>query len=109
MTPGCTSLFRLYDIFNAFGANSNLEVRGVFADISKAFDRWYNGLIYKVKCVGINGIFLKSVESFFSNRYQRVALNGQTSFWADVKVAAPQGSYLLLDFYLFTSMIFLKI
>ena len=59
--------------------------------------------------MGINGIFLKSVESFFSNRYQRVALNGQTSFWADVKVAAPQGSYLLLDFYLFTSMIFLKI
>ena len=27
-----------------------------------------------------------------SNRYQRIVLNGQTSFWVDVKAGIPQGS-----------------
>ena len=35
--------------------NPSLEVRGIFFDISKAFDKvWYDGLIYKIKCIGIN-------------------------------------------------------
>ena len=29
-----------------------------------------------------------------SNRYQRVALNGQTFSWVDVKAGVPQGSIL---------------
>ena len=29
----------VYDIYNAFDASPSLEVRGVFLDISKAFDR----------------------------------------------------------------------
>ena len=83
------------DICNAFDSNPSLEVRGVFLDISKAFDRvWYKSL-YKLKCIGINGNFLKFVESFLSNRYQRVVLNGQESSWADVKIGAPQGSMVL--------------
>ena len=70
----------VHDIYNAFDANSSLEVRGVFLDISKAFDRvWYKDLLYKPKCMGINGNILKLVESFLSNRYQRVVHNGQAS------------------------------
>ena len=47
-----------------------LEVRGVFLDISKAFDRvWYEGLIYKIKSVGLSDPLLKLIESFLSNRY----------------------------------------
>ena len=43
--------------------------------------------------MGINGN-LKLVESFLSNRYQRVVLNGQVSSWADVRAGVPQESIL---------------
>ena len=42
--------------------------------------------------MGINGNLLKLVESFLSNRYQRVVLSGQASFWAEVRASVPQGS-----------------
>ena len=86
----------VHDIYNPFDANPSLEVRGVFLDISKAFDRvWREGLLYKLTCMGIDGSFLKLVESFLSNRYQRVVLNGQASSWAGVKADVLQG--LTLD------------
>ena len=44
--------------------------------------------------MGINGNFFKLVESFLSNRYRRVVLNGQASSWAEVKTVIPQGSIL---------------
>ena len=48
----------VHDIHNAFDANPSLKVRGVFLDISKACDRvWQKGLLYKVKFMGIDGIF----------------------------------------------------
>ena len=85
----------IHDIYNAFGTNSSLEVRGVFLDISKAFDRvWHKTLLYKVKCMCIDGNFIKLVEKFLSNRCQRVFLNGQASSWANVKAGVPQGSIL---------------
>ena len=69
-----------HEIYNAFDFNPSLEVRGVFLDISKAFDKvWHDGLIYKLKCNGIDGDLLRFIESFSSGRYQRVVLNGQTS------------------------------
>ena len=35
---------------------------------------------------------LKLIENFFSNRYQRVVLNDQSSSWAEVSSGVPQGS-----------------
>ena len=97
--PGDSCVHQLisivHDIYNAFDANPSLEVRGVFLDISKAFDRVWHKSLYKSKCIGINETFLKFVESFLSNRYQRVVLNGQASSWADAKIGAPQGSMVL--------------
>ena len=43
---------------------------------------------------GIDGNLLKLVESFLSNRYHRLVLNVQASYWADVKAGIPQGSIL---------------
>ena len=67
----------------------------MFLDISKAFDKvWHDGLLYKLKRNGINCDLLKLIESFLSDRYQRVILNGQTSKWNEITAGVPQGSIL---------------
>ena len=44
-------------IYGSFDSNLHLDVRGIFLDTSKAFDRaWHDGLIYKIKCIRINGV-----------------------------------------------------
>ena len=84
-----------HEIYNTFDCNSSLEVRGVFLDISKVFDKvWHDGLICKLKSNGINGDLLRLIESFLSHRYQRVVLNGQTSNWKKNKAGVLQGSIL---------------
>ena len=76
-------------------------MRGVFLDISKAFDKvWYEGLIYKSKQNGIPGELLNILIDFLNNRKQRVVLNGQSSNWVDVKAAVPQGSIILFLIYI---------
>ena len=77
------------------------EVRGVFLDISKAFDKvWHKGLLFKLKQNGINGHLLKILENFLNERKQRVVLNGQTSSWCNVLTGVPQGSILGLLMFL---------
>ena len=84
-----------HDIFHSFDANPSLEVRGVFLDISKAFDRvWHKGILFKLELNGVSGKVLKLIESFLENRYQRVILNGQCSSWETIKAGVPQGSIL---------------
>ena len=70
-------------------------MRGVFLDMSKAFDKvWHDGLIYKIKCFGISGKLLDLLSSFLHDKKQRVVLNGQISEWEHVKAGVPQGSIL---------------
>ena len=67
-------------IFEAFDCNPSLEVRSVFVDISKAFDKvWHEGILYKLKSMGISGELYYLLENYLSNRFQRVLLNGQAS------------------------------
>ena len=48
----------VHDIYNTFDANRSLEVTGVFLDISTVFDRVrHKGLLYKLKCMAIDGNF----------------------------------------------------
>ena len=70
----------VHNIYAGFDENSPLEVGSCFLDISKAFDKvWYEGLIYKMETISFTGSFLRLLQSFLSNRYQRVTINCQTS------------------------------
>ena len=97
--PGDSTINQLlsivHTIFTAFDCNPTLDVRSVFLDISKAFDRvWHDGLIYKLQCCGIHNDLLKIIRSFLANRKQRTVLNGKTSNWGSVTAGVPQGSIL---------------
>ena len=82
-----------HEIYQSF--DDNLEVRAVFLDISKAFDKvWHKGLIYKLKQNGISGNILNTIIDFLSFRKQRVVLNGQVSHWTSIEAGVPQGSIL---------------
>ena len=82
-----------HEIYKSF--DDGLEVRSVFLDISKAFDKvWDEGVIFKLKQNGISGDLLNILTDFLSNRKQRVVLNGQVSTWTSVIAGAPQGSVL---------------
>ena len=70
----------------------NLEVRSVFLDMSKAFDKvWHEGLLFKLR---INGKLINLLKIYLSNRKQRVLINGSESDWGQIESGGPQGSVL---------------
>ena len=59
-----------HDIYTAFGAYPTLESCGRFLDMSKAFDKvWHEGLIFKLKSMGISDALLNLIGSFLENRF----------------------------------------
>ena len=67
-----------HEIHQSFDAG--YKVRGIFLDISKAFDKvWLEGLIFKLKQNVVSGKLLDLIKNFLKNRKQRVVLNGQFS------------------------------
>ena len=86
-----------HDILNLL--DEGHEVRGIFLDISKAFDKvWREGLIYKLQQIDISGELLNILFDFLNNRKQRFVLNDQSSNWVDVKACVPQRSIMDLYF-----------
>ena len=70
-------------------------MRGVFLDISKAFDKvWHKGLLYKLKSYGVESELLSLLECYHRDRKQRVVLNGQNSDWRKINSGVLQGSVL---------------
>ena len=59
-------LYILDEIHQAFDSTKSFEVRTVFLDISKAFDKvWHDGLIFKLGQNGISGNLLKTCSKLF--------------------------------------------
>ena len=74
-----------HEFFSNFDCDPPKDICPVFLDISKAFDKiWLPGLIFKTKSFGILGDLLEFIKDFLSNRFQRVALNGQISEWEHI-------------------------
>ena len=85
----------VHTISKALDCNSTLDVRSVYLEISKAFDRvWHEGLIFKLRRCGVSGQLLSLIQNFLADRKQRTVLNGKTSDWGKVSAGVPQGSIL---------------
>ena len=93
--PGDSCINQLLSITHEIchSMDEDYEIRGVFLDISKAFDKVrHEGLVFKSKQNGISGNLLNIFEDFLRNRKQRVVLNGQASNWKNIHAGVPQGS-----------------
>ena len=68
-------------------------MRSNYLDISKAFDRvWHDGFTYKLQLSGVSGHLLYVVQSFLTDRQQRIVLNGKCSSWGDISAGVPPDS-----------------
>ena len=78
---GDSTTNQLVEIYNTIVSNldKGKDVRFVFCDISKAFDRvWHKGLIYKLRLFGILHQISNWVENYLLDRKQRAILDGFT-------------------------------
>ena len=61
-----------HEIYKSFDASIN--VRAVFLDISKAFDKvWHKGLLYKLRQNSISGNLLETLTDFLKDRKQSIS------------------------------------
>ena len=82
-----------HEIYQSF--DTGFEVRGIFHDISNAFDKvWHKGLIFKLKQNGVTGDLLNILIDFLKEGKQTVVLNGQHSKWSNISAGVPQRSIL---------------
>ena len=80
----CTAelLAIIHEIQTNFDSNPPVDVRGLFLDIFKIFDKtWHKSLLSKLKSYGVEGKLLSVLKCYVINREQRVVLNCQTSDW----------------------------
>ena len=95
--PGDSTVNQLTFLYNNFckALDEGKEIRVVFFDISKAFDRvWHKGLVTKLKGAGINGKLLLWLQNYLTDRRQRVVIPGGKSGWSFTRAGVPQGSIL---------------
>jgi hypothetical protein len=106
--PGDSTVNQLVQLYHLFSEalDQKKDVRIVFCDISKAFDRvWHKGLLHKLEKIGINGDLLEWFKNYLDHRCQRVLIEGESSDWGTLKAGVPQGSVLGPLYFLFISMI----
>ena len=94
---GDSTVNQLSFLYNTFcqALDMGKEVRVVFCDIRKAFDRvWHAGLLHKLKAAGVQGELLKWFTNYLAERKQRVILPDVASDWTYILAGVPQGSIL---------------
>ena len=95
--PGDSTVNQLLSIINDFAKaiDCGKEIRIIFCDISKAFDRvWHKGLLYKLKLIGVDDNLLKWFESYLSERRKQVVIGAESSEIKYTNAVVPQGSIL---------------
>ena len=95
--PDDSTVNQLTYLYNTFcqALDAGKEVRAVFCDISKAFDRvWHSGLLHKLKAAGVTGEVLNWFKNYLTDRKQRVVLPNATSDWTFIRAGVPQSSIL---------------
>ena len=100
-TPGDSALMQISHIVDQVTKllDRGHEVIALFLDLAKAFDVvWRKGLLFKLNRVGIrdseNCRLLSWFNSYLSERYQCVVLNGKSSSFMINNSGVPQGSVL---------------
>ena len=67
----------------------------IFLDSQKAFDKVHRGRqLLNVKAMGIESLVANWIESWLSDRKQRVVINGKCSGWSEVSSGELPGSAL---------------
>ena len=95
----CSATYALLNLILS-SLDKNKFIGGLFCDFSKAFGCVNHGvLLDKLYDYCISGIANKLIQSYLTDRYQRVELKGNTnpssvSSWALIKHGVPQGSVL---------------
>ena len=75
--------------------NNGKDTCLVFLDVSKAFDKvWHEGLLFKLRQLGIVGTLYDWIEHYLTGRSQKVVINGISSSLRNLQTGVPQGSIL---------------
>ena len=94
------SLSIVHDGKSSFDCDPTQDVRGIFLDISKTFDKlWQEGLLFKLKMSRVKREVFNLLCIYLHERNQKVVFSGQISSWKFIKSGVPQG--LVLDPLLF--------
>ena len=90
-----TALLRVYnDIVTTVGKGNGAML--VLLDLSAAFDTIDHVILFEIllKYVGFRGKALDLIKSYYSDRTQRVQIDGILSEFAEIVCGVPQGSVL---------------